>query len=142
MGAPVYEGAYMDAAPWHALGAGVTVDFTSTNPSAIQDDNFLAAGLGIHATGCCVDGIDYSYRSDLYVFHNGSELLAASGWEACDNNAACVGHARTLSGSQSFRKAIWRWGEDYPGVSVGAYGSRNIVLAYSPKPAQSFEILW
>ncbi len=255
-GAPVYVGGYMDAPPGHALGAEVTVSFSSTNYSAIQGDNFLAAGLGIHGAGCCVDGIDYSYRFDVYLFHGGSETLAASGWEVCDSNAACGGHswkrlmfeadhplavpdpgqpislriqwdggdlvwsyargggefhsftrftvpspenhnfntgvleggganlqesgvyffqfgamsrypighggwrvgllcpsilttgwgcvehARTLSGSQSFWKVIWRWGEDYPGVSVSAFGNRTMILENAPNSAPDFQTLW
>ena len=93
MGAPVYLGAYMDAPPGHASGAEVTVSFGGTNASSIQADNFLSAGIGIHAAGCCVDGIDYSYRFDLYQFHGGSETLVATAWQVCDNNAACGGHS-------------------------------------------------
>jgi hypothetical protein len=93
MGTPVYAGAYMDAPAGHANGAGVTVDFASTNATSIQVDNFLSAGIGIHAAGCCVDGIDYSYRFDVYLFHGGNESIAASAWEVCDDNAACGGHS-------------------------------------------------
>ena len=93
LGAPVYLGAYMNAMPGHASGAEVTVSFAGTNASSIQADNFLSAGMGIHAAGCCVDGIDYSYRFDLYLFHDGSESLVASAWQACDDNAACGGHS-------------------------------------------------
>ena len=93
MGAPVYLGAYMDAPAGHASGAEVTISFAGTNASSIQADNFLSAGIGIHAAGCCVDGIDYSYRFDLYLFHDGSEMLVASAWQVCDDNAACGGHS-------------------------------------------------
>jgi hypothetical protein len=93
MAVPVYAGAYMDSPPGHAEGAGVTVSFGRTNASSIQADNFLSGGIGIHAAGCCVDGIDYAYRFDIYLFHGGEESLVASGWEACDDNAACGGHS-------------------------------------------------
>ena len=93
IGIPVYVGAFMDAPAGHANGAGVEVTFAGTNSSSIQPDNFLSAGFGIHAAGCCVDGIDYSYRFDLYLFHDGNEALVASAWEACDDNAACGGHS-------------------------------------------------
>jgi hypothetical protein len=93
MGVPVYAGAYMEGPPGHALGAEVTVDFAGTNLTTIQSDNFLSAGIGIHSAGCCVDGIDYSYRFDVYLFHGGGETLAASAWEVCDDNAACGGHS-------------------------------------------------
>jgi hypothetical protein len=93
MGVPVYVGAYMDGPAGHSEGAGVTVDFAGTNSSSIQEDNFLAAGMGIHAAGCCVDGIDYSYRFDVYLFHGGGEALVASAWEVCDENVACGGHS-------------------------------------------------
>ena len=91
--APVYVGAYMKGAPGHALGAEVTVSFSGTNASSIQANNFLSGGMGIHAAGCCVDGIDYSYRFDLYLFHDGNESLVASAWQVCDDNAACGGHS-------------------------------------------------
>jgi hypothetical protein len=93
MGVPVYFGAFMDAPPGHAEGAQVTVSFAGTNASVIQEDNFLAGGIGVHSADCCVDGIDYSYRFDLYLFHGGNETLVASAWEACDANAACGGHS-------------------------------------------------
>ena len=106
MGAPVYLGAYMDAPAGHASGAGVTISFAGTNASSIQADNFLSAGIGIHAAGCCVDGIDYSYRFDLYRFHDGSEIMIASAWQVCDDNAACGGHSWKVlmySDAQPFR---------------------------------------
>lgn len=93
MGTPAYSGAYMDAPQGHADGAGVTLSFAGTSATAIQSDNFLAGGIGIHSAGCCVDGIDYAYRFDLYLFHGGNESILASGWEACDDNAACGGHS-------------------------------------------------
>ena len=93
MGIPVYAGAYMDSPQGHSDGAGVTLSFAGTNASAIQSDNFLAGGIGIHSAGCCVDGIDYAYRFDLYLSHSGNESIAASGWEACDDNVACGGHS-------------------------------------------------
>ena len=92
-GVPVYLGAYMNEAPGHASGAEVTVSFAGTNASSIQSNNFLSGGMGIHAAGCCVDGIDYSYRFDLYLFHDGNESLVASAWQVCDDNAACGGHS-------------------------------------------------
>ncbi len=259
MGTPVYAGAYMDSPAGHASGAGVTIRFDNASAAAIQEDNFVSAGIGIHAAGCCVDGIDYSYRFDVYLFHNGNESLAASAWEVCDDNAACGGHswkslmfvqtgwlgqsevgdnitlrvawsashdgevdwnyvvaggsqirftsfnapqaenrifntglleggtlgpqqtgsyffqfgimsgypighggwkvelacpeilttgwncvdhARTLQGDQSFWKVFWRWGEDYPDVSVSAGSSRRITLEYGPSSTPSFESLW
>ena len=106
MGAPVYLGAYMDAPAGHASGAEVTISFAGTNASSIQADNFLSAGIGIHAAGCCVDGIDYSYRFDLFEFHDGSEMMIASAWQVCDDNAACGGHSWKVlmySDTQPFR---------------------------------------
>lgn len=90
---PVYVGGYQVAPQGHASGAMLNVSFSGTEPAVIQEGNFLAAGLGIHSAGCCVDGIDYSYRFDLYLFHGGSMEAVATGWEACDDNAACGGHS-------------------------------------------------
>ena len=93
MGTPVYVGGYMDAPLGHAEGASLTVSFAGTDPSAIQADNYIAAGLGLHSAGCCVDGIDFAYRFDAYLFRGGNESLVASGWEVCDDNIACGGHS-------------------------------------------------
>lgn len=90
---PVYVGGYMDSTPGHAQGVALNVSFAGTDPVSIQTDNYLAAGFGVHGAGCCVDGIDYAYRFDAYLFHNGTIWLAATGWEACDDNAACGGHS-------------------------------------------------
>lgn len=92
-GIPVYSGGTMEGPAGHADGAGVTVSFEGTDTQSIQSNNYLAAGMGIHAAGCCVDGIDYSYRYDLYIFHSGNEFMVASAWEVCDDNAACGGHS-------------------------------------------------
>ena len=74
-------------------GVSVTVDFAGTNVSSIERDNYLSAGMGVHSAHCCVDGIDFGYRFDVYLFHDGSELLVASAWEVCDWNMACGGHS-------------------------------------------------
>jgi hypothetical protein len=95
-GVPVYSGGAMEGPAGHAAGAGVTLSFEGTNASSIQGDNYLAAGIGIHSAGCCVDGIDYSYRYDLLLFHSGNESMVASAWEVCDDNAACGGHSWKL----------------------------------------------
>jgi len=92
-GIPVYSGGFMEGPPGHSEGVGVTVSFSGTNPSSIQPDNYLSAGIGVHAAGCCVDGIDYSYRYDLMLFHSGNESMLATAWEVCDDNAACGGHS-------------------------------------------------
>lgn len=95
-GSSVYAGGYMNDPPSHAEAVSVNVSFAGTIPSSIQEGNFLAAGIGVHAPGCCVDGIDYGYRFDTYLFHNGSEALVASSWEICDINVACGGHSWKL----------------------------------------------
>jgi len=92
MGVPVYVGGYMAAQQGHAAGAGVTVTLAGANASSVQSDNFLSAGLGVHSAGCCVDGIDYAYRFDLF-YAAGKVSLVATGWEVCDDNVACGGHS-------------------------------------------------
>ncbi len=76
-------------------GVSANFSFEGTNSSSIQMDNYLAAGIGIHSPNCCVDGIDYGYRADVFLYHNGSEVFAASGWEVCDIITACGGHTWT-----------------------------------------------
>ena len=82
----------MDTPSGGSTGVRLTVGLKS-NQSSIESNNFLSAGLGVHSPNCCVDGIDFSYRFDVYLFNNGSESLVASAWEICDNNAACGGHS-------------------------------------------------
>ncbi len=93
VGFPDYAGGYMLSVPGHTAGAAVSVSFAGTNTSSIRTGNYLSAGLGLHSAGCCVDGIDYAYRFDIYLFHGGNESLVASAWEVCDDNAACGGHS-------------------------------------------------
>ncbi len=94
-GTPVYAGGYMATGLTRPEGVSTTVNFSGTNASTIQPNNFLSAGIGIHAAGCCVDGIDYGYRFDVYLFHDGSESLVASAWQICDTVSACGGHSWT-----------------------------------------------
>jgi MFS family permease len=93
IGIPVYAGGYMDTDAGHSIGVAVTVSFSGTTPASIREDNFLSGGIGVHSPDCCRDGIDYGYRFDVYMFHNGNESLVASAWQICDNNAACGGHS-------------------------------------------------
>ena len=130
MGAPVYAGAYMDTPPGHASGAGVTVAFGKSSASAIQADNFLSAGIGIHSAGCCVDGIDYSYRFDAYLFHSGNESLAASAWEVCDDNAACGGH--------SWKSLIFL----HTGQLNGSVAGKNVTLRVAWITDSSGQVAW
>jgi len=255
MGVPVYAGGYMDSALDRVEAVSLNVSFAGTNASSIQADNYLAAGIGVHSPGCCVDGIDYGYRFDDYLFRNGNEILVASAWEVCDYVSACgghswkvlmflnysdigspslssvvhlaiewrmhavywiyevgagpsknltgfeaptqenpyfdigfvagsgsesgyyffqfgitsrfpigrggwsvafecpaylaqsrwqcVSHARTLQGSQSFWKVLWRWGEDYPNVKVVQDDDHGVVFSYSLSTTMAdFQSLW
>lgn len=93
MGSPVYAGGFLDEYTTPAKGIAATVSFAGTDQASIQNDNFLSAGIGAHSPDCCVDGIDYGYRFDLYLFQSGNETLLASAWQACDDNTACGGHS-------------------------------------------------
>jgi hypothetical protein len=96
MGAPVYAGGYMEGTANGTAGVATTVSFAGTNSTSIQTGNYLSAGLGVHSPDCCVDGIDYAYRFDIYLYHDGNESLLASAWQVCDANAACGGHSWKL----------------------------------------------
>jgi hypothetical protein len=89
----VYAGGFMPGAFSRPTGVASTVSFAGTNASSIQADNFLAAGIGTHSPDCCVDGIDYGYRFDVFLYHDGSERLVAAAWKICDWNIACGGHS-------------------------------------------------
>jgi hypothetical protein len=55
----------------------------------------------------------------------------------------CLGHVGTLQGGQSFWKALWRWGENYPNISATPIGSEDTVrFAYSNHTMTSFATLW
>lgn len=92
-GTTVYAGGFMTRSFLRLKGVSVGVSFAGTNASSIQPDNFLSGGIGIHSPHCCVDGIDFGYRFDAYLFHDGSEMLTAEAWEICDWNMACGGHS-------------------------------------------------
>ena len=89
---PVFVGGFMSDPSVGTKGVSGNFSFRGTNTSSIQEDNFLTAGIGIHSPNCCVDGIDYGYRADVYLYHNATEVFAASAWEACDIIIACGGH--------------------------------------------------
>ena len=91
-GTLVYAGGFMPGPFFRPEGVATTVTFAGTDLSSIQPDNFLSAGIGGHSPHCCVDGIDFGYRLDAYLYHDGSEMLAAEAWEICDWNMACGGH--------------------------------------------------
>jgi hypothetical protein len=93
IGPTVYAGGFATQSIVRPEAVSVTVSFAGTNASAIEADNFLSAGMGVHSSHCCVDGIDFSYRFDAYLYHDGSEALVATAWEICDWNMACGGHS-------------------------------------------------
>lgn len=128
---PVVAGGFNSATNFVTTGVASNFTFQGTEPASIQTDNFLAAGIGVHSSNCCVDGIDYGYRSDVFLYHNGSQVFAASAWEICDTIIACGGHPwkhlmffssvrLNASLGQSFRlsmqwdngSCLWHYGTD------------------------------
>ena len=89
---PVVAGGFNSGANIRPAGVSANFSFQGTDASSIQSNNFLAAGIGVHSPNCCVDGIDYGYRADVFLYHNGSQVFAASAWEVCDTILACGGH--------------------------------------------------
>ena len=89
---PVVAGGFNPTPNVRTTGVSANFSFQGTEVSSIQPDNFLAAGIGIHSPNCCVDGIDYGYRADVFMYHNATEVFAASAWEVCDQILACGGH--------------------------------------------------
>ena len=90
---PVVAGGFNSGPNVRTTGVSANFSFQGTDASSIQSNNFLAAGIGIHSPNCCVDGIDYGYRADVFLYHNATEVFAASAWEVCDTILACGGHA-------------------------------------------------
>jgi len=89
---PALVGGFNTEQDVRSIGVSANFSFQGTQPSSIQADNFLAVGISAHSPNCCVDGIDYGYRGDVFLYHNASEVFAASGWEVCDQIVACGGH--------------------------------------------------
>jgi hypothetical protein len=60
-----------------------------------------------------------------------------------DDKWTCVSHAQTLQGDQSYWKALWRWGESFPGVSAVTNSSTHSFVLQSGSPEMnSFTTLW
>ena len=93
IGPSAYAGGFATQSIVRPEAVSVTVSFAGTNASSIEANNFLPGGLGVHSPHCCLDGIDFGYRFDVYLFHDGREMLAAEAWEICDWNMACGGHS-------------------------------------------------
>lgn len=56
---------------------------------------------------------------------------------------ACVDHAQSIQGDQSFWKVLWRWGEAFPGVGVTVNQEEQSVSFHnSTSTIQSFVNLW
>lgn len=89
---PVVAGGFNAAPNVVVTGVAANFSFRGTDPSIIQADNYLGAGVGVHSSNCCVDGIDYGYRADVFLYRNDTEVFAASAWEVCDTILACGGH--------------------------------------------------
>ena len=89
---PVVAGGFNAEPNFVTTGVAANFSFRGPAPGAILAENYLAAGMGVHSSNCCVDGIDYGFRADVFLYHNGSEVLAASAWEVCDTILACGGH--------------------------------------------------
>lgn len=90
---PLTVGGFMSSPMVRPEAVALNVSFADSDSYSIQEGNFLGAGIGIHSTDCCTDGIDYGFRFDRQLWSNGSERLTASAWRICDTNAACGGHS-------------------------------------------------
>jgi hypothetical protein len=142
--APVVAGGFNAAPNLVTTGVASNFSFQGTDPSSIQADNFLAAGIGVHSSNCCVDGIDYGYRADVFLYHNGSLDFAASAWEVCDIIIACGGHTwkhlmffasagLTSSVSEGFRLSM-QWDNGTVLWDYGTYTGERVLAAFqAPK---------
>lgn len=74
-----------------------------------------------------------------------------AGWRATvscpstleNSSWTCIKHAELLQGDQSYWKAIWRWGESYPGVGATInQRSKEISFQYSQGTLANFQIAW
>lgn len=97
-GAPqpvLYTGAYNTASYFSTRRLEVTLDLSSAGKNLSVNDaarpQVLLAGMGAQSPNCCKDGLDYGYRADVAIMHDGKQYLVARAWETCDQNAACSG---------------------------------------------------
>jgi hypothetical protein len=122
----------------YQVGTGALVNFTGFLAPARQNPAFNTGVLS----------------GSFYFFQFGAMSrypLTRPGWAvtfACPSVIAggrwqCVDHARTLEGSKSNWKVLWRWGEDYPHAVVTKSGEDSFTLGYSATSTmESFQALW
>ncbi|MGD0319834.1 MAG: ABC transporter substrate-binding protein [Nitrososphaerales archaeon] len=151
---PVVVGGFNSDPNVRTTGVSANFSFQGTNVSSIQSDNFLAAGIGIHSPNCCVDGIDYGYRADVFLYHNASEVFAASAWEVCDTILACGGHTwkhlmyfsstRVNSSLESDFQLSVRWENDALSWFYSSSNETRLVASYQATRQQNpyFDAGW
>ncbi len=142
---PVVVGGFNPGPNIRPRGVAANFTFQGTNTSSIQPDNFLAAGIGAHSPNCCVDGIDYGYRGDVFVYHNATEVFAASAWEVCDDIIACGGHTwkhlmyfsstRINSSIESNFQLSMSW-QNHTAIWSYSSGNETMILASFGAPNQ------
>jgi len=151
---PVVVGGFNSGPNVGTKGVSANFSFRGTYASSIQPNNFLAAGIGIHSPNCCVDGIDYGYRADVFLYHNASEVFAASAWEVCDTILACGGHtwkhliyfssARINSSLESSFQLSLRWDDHTVSWFYGSGNETRLVASFQA-PSQenpAFDAGW
>ncbi len=131
---------------WYAVGSAAATNMSSFDPPQAEKPYFN--------TGVLPGDIWSRIQSGSYFFQFGvisGSLTEGTNWTVrfvCPavlvaDQWTCIAHAKTLQGSQSFWKALWRWGEDLPDVAVSSAGPTPTVTFHSSDTTmQSFAGLW
>lgn len=124
-------------------GGSVNWSYANKGAESVDFASFEAPPQENHAFNTGISGgVSLSRQKEAYFYQFGvlsKYPIESPGWGVhfqCPSilvNAtwACIGHARTLTGSDSFWKVIWRWGEDYPGVNIATDGPKAVLFEYS-----------
>lgn len=78
-----YVAGWMDAGGEHfgVTQTRVTVSFPNTDPSVIQEDNWLAGGMFVTGFDTALDQTDYGFYTVLTLLHDGSLSLDVGVWQ-------------------------------------------------------------
>jgi len=94
--APVVAGGFNAEPNLVTTGVASNFSFQGTDPSSIQSDNLLAAGIGVHSSNCCVDGIEMDTERTYSCITTGAWLSPpAPGRSATPSSPAEVTHGST-----------------------------------------------
>ena len=87
----------------------------------------------------------------FFQFGVAATSLPSAGWTATiscpavltNGTWACIDHAESLQGDQSYWKVLWRWGEAFPGVAAAPDpDAKSVTFSGSSATMGSFATFW